>query len=412
MKNSYDDVVVDLLKIDRFTEEHLEIIKEIHKNHWIKFYPELYGDGLPEEIEFDGFYLIESDQKSKKEGTQPFRIGGRTVKDQFKSIKQNIERNGFKLKYPPISWMRFHSGPNGYETITGNTRGEILAAQPFNIKNRIVAVYKAKSGYSEDEVRDAFESLGGRFNTIHDPAAPLSPADCAHIVTLSCQRYIDTKGKAGTPMTLDAITEKVDYVCGEGVFAPSTRMKIIFGIYNNFHSENLVITWGTDESSEFRISTFLQSIKWIDTEKIKYICMNYDTPSKIFRAAVKKLRAFPYAEEVRIVLNTGTLSASGGSYNLSETYKNRLRKFIREWDQLMYDIDYASDSGSSFSKIKVYGALPALGSSHDLELPFRVNESKRAFYQSGGCCITFEKEDENEDELFEEDSSSLDLTLV
>ena len=46
------------------------------------------------------------------------------------------------------------------------------------------------------------------------------------------QRYIDTDGEAGVPNTMDAITERVDWVCGEGVFQPHTRQTLILQIYN------------------------------------------------------------------------------------------------------------------------------------------------------------------------------------
>ena len=47
-----DEVIVNLLQTDEFTEEHLGITRSIYENHWKIFYPELYGDGLPESIKF------------------------------------------------------------------------------------------------------------------------------------------------------------------------------------------------------------------------------------------------------------------------------------------------------------------------------------------------------------------------
>ncbi len=55
-----EEVVVDLLQTNEFTEEHLQIVKAIYEDHWKKFYPELYGEGLPDAIEFEELSLWES----------------------------------------------------------------------------------------------------------------------------------------------------------------------------------------------------------------------------------------------------------------------------------------------------------------------------------------------------------------
>ena len=102
-----EEVVVDLTMNNGFTEAHLEITKEIYENHWKKFYPELYGDKLPDAIEFEMFDRLPSDALIDQQG---HRVGGKTVRTKLLEIKQNIERNGFKLKYPPISWFRCHVG--------------------------------------------------------------------------------------------------------------------------------------------------------------------------------------------------------------------------------------------------------------------------------------------------------------
>jgi hypothetical protein len=210
-----NEVVVDLLQTDEFTEDHLDIVKEIYENHWKKFYPELYGDKLPDAIQFEGFALLPALARTRK---QLNRVGSATVKSKYLEIKQNIERNGYKLKYPPISWFRWNNNEDGYITITGDTRGEILSHAPFETKKWIVAVYKRNPGFTDEQVQDAIDCCGLRFNAIHDPAAPLSTFDVKRTVQLAVQRYLDTNGIAGVAPTIDEITKRVDYVCGEGVF--------------------------------------------------------------------------------------------------------------------------------------------------------------------------------------------------
>ena len=87
-----EEVVVDLLQTNEFTEEHLNLVWEIYENHWKKFYPELYGDKLPDAIQFEGFALLPT---SSKTGKQINRVGGKTKRAKYLEIKQNIERNGF-----------------------------------------------------------------------------------------------------------------------------------------------------------------------------------------------------------------------------------------------------------------------------------------------------------------------------
>ena len=97
MNKLTDEVIVNLLKTDEFTEEHLATTIEIYETHWKKFYPELYGDKLPDAIEFVGFELVPSDNINL--GHQGNRAGGKTKRAKYLEIKQNIERNGYKLKY-------------------------------------------------------------------------------------------------------------------------------------------------------------------------------------------------------------------------------------------------------------------------------------------------------------------------
>ena len=344
-----DEVIVNLLQTDEFTEEHLGITRSIYENHWKIFYPELYGDGLPESIKFCGFEKIPMSNINLAPQTN--RVGGRTKRAKFLEIKQNIERNGYKLKYPPISWFRWNDNVDGTVVITGDTRGEILAQSPFQTKNRIVAVYKRVPGFTDEQVQDALDSCGLRFNAIHDPAAPLSTADVKRTVNIAIKRYIKTNGDAGVAPTLDEITKRVDYVCGEGIFQPGTKLNLIYEIYNNFNPHDIVISWSDAVTAKYRLSSFLTRNKFVNTDKVKYIWTSFELYSKAFtRAAVKG----------------------------------------------------ASDNGATFSRIKIYGALPALGADHDIETLFVINQRTGVFYQKSNNYTFDVVEDDNEEEVVEE----------
>jgi len=376
-----EEVVVDLTMNNEFTEAHLQITWDIYDNHWKKFYPELYGDKLPDAIEFEKFVKLPA---ASLTGNQSHRVGARSVRTKFLEIKQNIERNGFKLKYPPISWFRWHDGVDGIECITGDTRGEILSLPPFQTTNRIVALYKRRPGFTDEQVQDAIESCGLRFNAIHDPAAPLSTFDVKRTVTKPIQRYLDTDGKAGVAPTLDAITCRVDYVCGEGIFQPATKLNLIYEIYNNFNPHDVVISWSDVATAKFRISSFMTRSKLVDTDKVKYLWTSFELYSKAFTRACKIAAEYP-AAEVRIIIHTGTLKG----YDLSSVYKLRVQKFVSEFENIVHVVGTAADKdatdlvGATFSRIKIYGALPTLGANHDLETPFILSERTGKFYQKG-----------------------------
>ena len=126
--------------------------------------------------------------------------------------------------------------------------------------------------------------------------------------------------------------------------------------------------------------------------------------SKAFTRACDKAAEFPDAE-VRIVIHTGTLKG----YSLRSVYTNRIQKFISRFKNILNAVAGASDDGATFSRIKIYGALPALGSVHNLDVPFYVNERSGKLYQRGALnTYTFDivEDDEVEntlEEFFEEE---------
>jgi len=399
-----DEVVIDLLQTDEFTEEHRQTVIKIYKNHWKKFYPELYGDKLPDAIQFEGFELLPALART---GRQRNRVASTTVKSKYLEIKQNIERNGFKLKYPPISWFRWNDNEDGHVTITGDTRGDILTQAPFQTKNYIVAVYKRNPGFTDEQVQDAIDCCGLRFNAIHDPAAPLSTFDVKRTVQLAVQRYLDTNGEAGVAPTIDEIEKRVDYVCGEGVFQPATRLNLIYEIYNIHNPQEVVVSWSDAVKAVYRISTFMTRNKLVDTDKVKYIYTSFELYSKAFTRACKKAAEYPNAE-VRIVIHTATLKG----FNLSSVYKLRVQKFVSEFNSIKQVVGAAADKsptdivGATFSRIKIYGALPALGVDHDVETPFYINERTGKFYQKSNSYTFDIVEDDIEDDEEELDEAA------
>ena len=367
------DVVVDLLQTNgHFSEENLNTVVDLID--WKRIYPEVFGHKLPDPIYFSHFEILPFSLVDWSH--QKYRVGGMIKKNKIIDIQQNIERNGFKLKYPAMAW--FEWSPGSYDIITGNSRGQILSSTPFNMEDGIIAVYKAKEGYSKVQIEDALSMCGLRFNSIHDPAEPLSKEDVKSNVGDAVQRYIDTKGEAGIPNTLNAIEERVDYVCGEGVFQPSTRQNLIYEIYNNYNPLDIIVPWSTNKKSKFVIASWMNRYKFNDTDTVKYLVYSFDRERAAFDGATAKSVEFPDAE-IRIVIHTSTLSG----YDLEKTFKDRVKKFVNAFERIESNAcrAYFNKSVPKNSNIKIYGALPAIGRIHDLENPFFFNSRTRKFYQ-------------------------------
>jgi len=368
------DVVVNLLETKEFTEEHR--LQAENLLDWELIYPEIFGDKLPDAIEYVGLQLLPLNAVDWS--VQRFRAGGRTRNSKILDIKQNVERNGYKLKYPAMAWFQW--SPTDYEVITGNSRGEVLAGSPFNMPNGIIALFKAKKGYTKAQVEDAIEMCGIRFNSIHDPAEPLAQADVYRNVCHAIERYMKTNGEAGIPNTMDAITERVDWVCGEGVFQPATRMTLILEIHNNFNVHDIVIPWSTNKDAKFQITKFMNDAKFVDTDTVKYIPIAHDRETFGFYKAIQTAAKYPNAE-IRMVVHTGTLRG----FKFEKTYQGRLERFVTKFNGMIMNscLAFFGKTAPEFNRIKIYAALPALGRFHDIDKPFFFNARTDTFYQKG-----------------------------
>ena len=241
--------------------------------------------------------------------------------------------------------------------------------------------------FTDDEILDALDTCGLRFNAIHDPANPVSPEDVKHVVAGMVQRWVKTKGQAGVANTVDDILKAVDQCCGEGVFQPNTRMNLALEIYNNFHPTHKVISWSS-KTGQSNLQKKMNLWKWVDTDKVKYLPHDCEMINYVFIKATAMSVKYPEAE-IRIVLHTGTLSGN----DMHSTFKNRISKFILGWETLVdnacsafygeYDPDKKETTVKEKVKnnIKIYGVFNALEEFHDLEKPLLINERTSMVYQ-------------------------------
>ena len=102
--------------------------------------------------------------------------------------------------------------------------------------------------------------------------------------------------------------------------------------------------------------------------------------SKSLIKATKLSAAYPDAE-IRIMLHTGTLSG----FDLLASYKKRITKFITLFDEMIKNAckSFFDKDTPKFNRIKIWGAYPALGSYHNLDLPLILNTRTTTLYQKG-----------------------------
>ena len=265
------NVAVDLSYVTEFTEEHLQRYKDFMD--WVNNYPELYKD-LPEPIVFDRFGLGKYEDVDLT--TQKYRAGGRAKnKKELVRLHHDIQNGGFKYRHPVPSWFVWKN--ESKEIITGVSRGEEVHLQ-FKIPNQIVGFYKTNiaaekaRGYpfTKEEIEDALEICGLKFNAIHDPANPLAMADVVRIVNGMVERYVATGGKAGCAKTYDAILERVNKCCGKTGFTGLKRPKMALEVYNNFNPTMTIMSW-SGKPGDKTIEDKMKEWKLLNTDKVKYI---------------------------------------------------------------------------------------------------------------------------------------------
>ena len=357
--------IIDVIKQNKFTEKDLDTYLELVPDgqNGMTAYPELYGEDLPPQLAYVGPYLINIDelQKTPYGYVQKYRAGSKNRK--FNKIKRGIGRNGFKLKFPAIAVFR---APNGdLHIITGYTRREILEVQ-HGFSNIIASVYEGAKGYSDDEVADAVSRCGIRFNTIHDESDPTSPDDVKREVSIAIGRgWIDKDLPAED--FLAQIYTRIDSVCGNGVFNPTTRSGLAHEIFNNYNPDETVK--GYTGVTDTRV--FMDKANLISNDKIKYICLSSQNPNKTFMSILDYAISFP-KHEIRVVFHNGTLEG----YDLPKCFTARTETFISWFTGKLGAIGNIYFEGASpvFNRVKLYGVAPALSSMHDLDKVVFIKE--------------------------------------
>ena len=103
-----------------------------------------------------------------------------------------------------------------------------------------------------------------------------------------------------------------------------------------------------------------------------------ESPSNAFTKA-QHLAILNSKCEIRIVLHTGTLSGN----SLLNTYEDRCVNFIDKYYTVRRDVcrHLFKKEVPDYDRVKIWAALPALGSHHNVSKPVIYNSRTQTFYQ-------------------------------
>ena len=380
-------IVVDTRSQNRFTKEDLETSNRLVVED---SYPQFYGEDLPKSMSYTGRFIVEAndiDWESRYgDNTQTARAGGGNPK--HKEIRQDIREYGFKLKHPPIALRRLKNCK--LVPLNGRTRNMIL--NELNFKNRIVDIYEIQEGYSWDQYDNDASQFGLIANAGHDPAGNLMLEDIYRECMIAIQ-----KGWIKNDIT--DISNRVNTVCGKGMFTKAKRDEITFRVYNHYRDSDEMSVFSY--KSQTIIKNWLDTKKYIDNDKVIYYTVSHSTPSKGITGAAKMAFDNP-GKEIRVVVHTSVLTA----FDIERCYINRVKEFVIEWENILQKISsgYYNGKVRSNSPIKLYGALPAVSTLHNLDkiVDFKsiAKEDQRLAKESEEEYLYDEESEEESEEEF------------
>ena len=120
-----------------------------------------------------------------------------------------------------------------------------------------------------------------------------------------------------------------------------------------------ILSWKTPTE----IATWLETKKYINNDKVIYYPVSHSTPSKGITGAAKMAFDNP-GKEIRVVVHTAVLTA----FDLEGCYIDRVTEFVSDWENILQKVSSGYFGGKirSNSPIKLYGAIPAVSTLHDL----------------------------------------------
>ena len=340
-----DDDVTNAL-----TEDHLRTHNILCPQ---ESFPELFGEDFPlaDILVHKGRELvkrsnIENDAEMNPR-TQNARAGGSVTDSEYKQLKTNYHNSGVKLNLQQPFVFRTATGRTKY--ITGHTRDQVYGEYSFT--DIIVNVYEAAEGVTDTQLQDALSQFGVLTNPKQDPSVPADMDD----ITLEIERALKQKWIT----TLDeAMARALTYLPTSGL-SKNKLESCAMTAYNSQQTNPMdkkTPMWNSDAEK------WLEDHNFVDIKgKIKYFPKSYDFSSKAVVDCVRYAAKNP-KEDVRIVVHAGVV-------NTEDQYTNRIEKFYTEYHGILDAFQKVIFDGADQvpSNIKLYGAIPQIGSLHNLD---------------------------------------------
>jgi len=343
---------VDKTIINEFTPEHLESMISLIN---LDAYPSLYGDNF-KTIYFDGFDIINSknislDTKQIETTSVAFqkaRKGGGVSDTEEKELDTSLATKGSILSVPPGAVYERAIDDNIY--ITGQTRDGRYAK--YNFSNRLVAKYKRKPGFTDEQVMDELSQLGIIFNPKNLPQFEAKEYDIIDEGTRAFSNgWVDRKSPNAYQLVFDRITPQCQAVGIGKIRCSYLAMTII----NNTDDKPVL------PMTQEKAKTWLDGSKYKDIkDKVRYVVLSYDFVSKGQVTAVGLAKKYPN-EEVRVIVHCGIIT------NGIEQYTTRLTKFWLAWHTQLdnYSNVYFGGAPIKPKNLILYGGVPQVTEEFD-----------------------------------------------
>jgi hypothetical protein len=364
-------ISIDLNSIKVFTDHHLETYKRLNP---IEKYPWLFGKDLPESLTPIGVRLVNFDDVEWKDSitglvTQGARAGGKNPK--IKEISRSIAANGFKLSHPAIAVLQLPT--NKMVPLDGRSRREIIQKSYEHVKNFIASVYEVKEKYQNPDgslkinAESDISIFSTSANSYNDPSGDTTKESVVREVNAAiANKWIKNDR--------NEIRNRVDRLCGLGVFTDRTRSDITFRIFNQYSKSDKVLPWDASQAAAWRLKNGIDDVDWLESRKlnggdkfftgIKYCVVSSETLEKSAAIAAKMSKKNP-SKHIRVLIHTGILRG----FDVEQNYLEKVENFRKTWENYFLKLAFGffEDRPAVSDRISLFGALPAIQSIHNLK---------------------------------------------
>ena len=337
---------------NKFTGAHRKAMMSLIA---LEAYPEKYDNSNFETVEFIGFRVIAASKirmdTAQPSGTsvkwQKTRKGGGINDAETKKLDNSLVTKGSLLSVPPGAVYE-QVEDESYIYITGQSRDGIY--EKYHFTNRLVAVYRRKEGFTDDQVQNELSQLGNIFNPKSLPEVEAKDYD---IVDEGIRAIDNGWIKLDYNEILDRITPQCDAVGIGKTHASNLAMTIM-----NDKGDAPVLPMTSDKAKEWKDGTKYKDIP----DKVRYVVKSYDMSTKAQVDCVKLAKKYPN-EEIRVIVHCGIVT--GGT----EQYISRLTNFWMNWFAQLdaFSEVYFGKTPITPSNLTLYGGVPQCTGEMDVQ---------------------------------------------